>query len=270
MLNRTSVHADPAKSFKAAEDFFNLVWEAHAVAATQHLMSIQKDDSVLSLCKRMIDSFVALLRSPKERPTLHDAVHVYDLDVPSRSLVSNGFHDAIREGDGDRVIWYWKLLMMLFRESGRRNYSKEAFLMILQINSLSQRVAEEIKWSRFVNRRSRVGCNVPRYLTMEHLNRRLKGIIRNMGANVVPSAIARAAKSIGDVDCVCELFEQSVQASMVISLMTISTAAKVRTRGANTTATLLSITASTRRRTSHKRVWPCWSQAVSASLILIY
>ena len=100
--------------------------------------------------------------------------------------------------------------MVLSRETSKLNYSKEAFLLILQLYPLSERAAKEVKWSRFVNRRGQMGCNIPCDLAMEHLNRRLKGIIRNMGANVVPSALARAAKSIGSVDCVCDLFEQSV------------------------------------------------------------
>ena len=36
--------------------------------------------------------------------------------------------------------------------------------------------------SRFVNTQGRRGCNVPCDLHIEHLNRRLKGIIKNMGS----------------------------------------------------------------------------------------
>ena len=158
----------------------------------------------------------------REHSTAFDAVHVYALDILNLGLIYKGFHDAVKEGDGDRVIRYWKVLMVLFKETGKRNYSKEAFLLILQLHSLSERAATEVKWSRFVNRRGQIGCNIPCDLAMEHLNRRLKGIIRNMGANVVPSALARAAKSIGSVDCVCDLFEQSVMAQQTSSKHTIA------------------------------------------------
>ena len=43
---------------------------------------------------------------------------------------------------------------------------------------------------------------------MEHLNRRLKSIIRSMGANVRPEAIVKAGKSLGPVEHVCQQFEE--------------------------------------------------------------
>ena len=158
----------------------------------------------------------------REHSTAFDAVHVYALDILNLGLTYKGFHDAVKEGDGDRVIRYWKVLMVLFKETDKRNYSKEAFLLILQLHSLSERAATEVKWSWFVNRRGQIGCNIPCDLAMEHLNRRLKGIICIMGANVVPSALARAAKSIGSVDCVCDLFEQSVMTQQTSSKHTIA------------------------------------------------
>lgn len=43
---------------------------------------------------------------------------------------------------------------------------------------------------------------------MEHLNRRLKTVIRGMGANKKPASIKRAGKSIGIVHNICERFEK--------------------------------------------------------------
>lgn len=184
------------------------------VAAAQHLMSHHDFPSVAALCGNIVEAF-GVIPSPsmsgqKQREHL-DGVHVYALDVLNLGLLYQGFHDAIREGDGDRVVLYWKAMMIVFKGTNRRNYGKEAFLLLFQLQSSSERVAEQIKWSRFVNKKGRVGCNIPCDLALEHLNRRLKTIIHNLGANVVPSAIVRAAKSIGVVDTVCELFEQSVQ-----------------------------------------------------------
>ena len=42
---------------------------------------------------------------------------------------------------------------------------------------------------------------------MEHLNRRLKSILSNMGSNVNPSSIIRAGKSVGPIH-ICSLFEK--------------------------------------------------------------
>ena len=42
---------------------------------------------------------------------------------------------------------------------------------------------------------------------MEHLNRRLKTVIRTMGANISASRIERAGRAIHQVHKVCEVFE---------------------------------------------------------------
>ena len=44
---------------------------------------------------------------------------------------------------------------------------------------------------------------------MEHLNRRIKKVIRSMGANVRPAAIVKAGKALGPVEHVCQIFEQT-------------------------------------------------------------
>ena len=86
-----------------------------------------------------------------------DGVHAYAMNL---GLLYHGFRDAVREaGDGDRVVIYWKAMMILFRASQKWNYSKEAFLLLLQLTTCSERVAEAIKWSRFINRKGRVDCN---------------------------------------------------------------------------------------------------------------
>ena len=127
-------------------------------------------------------------------------------------FVYHGFQDAIREGDGDRIMVYWKLLLLAFKASNRRNYAKEAFLTLLQSLTLPPRLRQQLKWSRCVNTSGKEGKNVPCDLAMEHLNRRLKTVLSNAGADINPPSILRAAKSIGVVSSVCQEFEDSVHA----------------------------------------------------------
>ena len=60
---------------------------------------------------------------------------------------------------------------------------------------------------RFINTHGRQGCNVPCDLHMEHLNRRLKCAMRNMGANLTTKSITVAAKSMNNI---CKAFENDV------------------------------------------------------------
>ena len=82
---------------------------------------------------------------------------------------------------------------------------KEAVILFLQEKQLSPRQSTQLKWSRFVGH---TGCNIPCDLHTEHLNRRLKTIIRNMGSNVTESSFKQAAASINVVNHICQKFEK--------------------------------------------------------------
>ena len=60
------------------------------------------------------------------------------------------------------------------------------------------------------------GQNIPTDLHMEHLNKRLKKILRLSGSNIIkPNTIVRAAKTIGFVHHVCSVFESGLGCAMV-------------------------------------------------------
>ena len=122
-------------------------------------------------------------------------------------LIWWNYYDAINEGDGDRLLRIWKYLTIIFRETGHRNYAKEGALLLIQYHFMaSERVSMQILTSRFINTKGRTGCNLPCDLHLEHLNRRLKGVLTRMESNVKPSSVTRAARAIGVVDEICRSF----------------------------------------------------------------
>ena len=78
----------------------------------------------------------------------------------------------------------------------------------MQEKRLSPRQSTQLNWRRFVNTKGCTGCNIPCDLHMEHLNRRLKTTIRNMGSNVTESSFKQAAASINAVNHICQRFEE--------------------------------------------------------------
>ena len=62
-------------------------------------------------------------------------------------------------------------------------------------------------WSRTANTRGVQGYNMPCDLLMEHLNRRSKNMVGNMGGNVSPQTIVKAGKYLVLVQHVCSVFE---------------------------------------------------------------
>lgn len=99
--------------------------------------------------------------------------------------------------------------MITFISSNNYNYAKEAVNLLLQYHYiLSEREKAQLLWDRSVNTRGIDGANIPCDLFMEHLNRRLKTVIRSMGANMSPNSIKKAGKAIAPVHHVCQVFEQ--------------------------------------------------------------
>ena len=209
---------DPDKNLKAVEDFLTVIMHAYINTAAKNILSKKTIESVTELSKEIVDTYLNI-NIPTEDSTgsetnkVKDKMFLYAREVLTLCLLWHGYHDAISEGDGDRVLRYWRFLFLVFKNAGRKNYSLEALNLLVQDRYLlSPREKAQLKWGRFINTQGRQGCNIPCDLHMEHLNRRLKCIMRNMGANVTEKSISIAAKSIGVVNNICKAFESEVKA----------------------------------------------------------
>lgn len=118
------------------------------------------------------------------------------------------YSDAIREGDGERVLRCWQYLLPLFKSSGRKNYSVEVLNMLCQYKyEFTPRQAQELIWSRFINTHGAPGRNIPEDLHQEHLNRVCKDAIRGLRANKVDAAITRIGRALGTISPVLDQFD---------------------------------------------------------------
>lgn len=86
--------------------------------------------------------------------------------------------DAVREGDGKRIIRVWRYMFVIFKATKCKNYAIEGFTLLMQKMYLfSPRMAAQLEWNRTVNVHGRGGKNISADLYMEHLNRECKGIV---------------------------------------------------------------------------------------------
>ncbi len=88
--------------------------------------------TIEKVSKCVVDSYVDLETVFKESDEATEPGTSYDYtcEVISLGLLFLGFKDAIREGDGDRVLCVWKYLMLIWKATGHKNYSIEAFTML--------------------------------------------------------------------------------------------------------------------------------------------
>lgn len=140
---------------KAAEDFLSVFLHAFITTAGKVIQDSSTMENVKEVAKAVVDTFVTLkwCTDHSQLPTAAspDGVQAYAKEVLTLGLVWWGFHDAIREGDGGRVITYWKLLLLHFKVDGHHNYSCEGAKLLLRTITLSPQQSVQLQWSRFVN-----------------------------------------------------------------------------------------------------------------------
>ena len=133
LIHQTNVPVDPQHNMNAAEDFMLLVLHAHIVSAGRAIQSINPTTDVRELAKAIVTNYVRLPRiAGEDAETCDDHVYVYATELLSLGLLWHGFHDAIREADGDRILRCWKILLVVFNSSNSYNCAKEAANLLIQ------------------------------------------------------------------------------------------------------------------------------------------
>ena len=219
--------------FNSCDDFFKIVVSSYLAAAAMSLLNITdfesepdhtaliKDDDWLQDVDSRKDTLYGVASAIVSRffdlDTELTAVNAADDDKKleySKLVISLGllyfeFCDAIKEGDGIRVLRCWRYMLLLFKCTDRVNYSIEAFTMLAQYHFLfSQRQAHQLLWSRFINVHGLPSQNIPCDLFMEHLNRVCKDAVRGLGANKTPQALVKIGRVVGILDNVMINFDE--------------------------------------------------------------
>ena len=137
-----------------------IILHAHAMAASKSVMTSTDGqlEKVEDLVRKIVSTHVYF--DPEVKITTPNKKYVYGTQVLTLALLWHGFNDAIHEGDGDRVIRYWKFSAVIFKATQHFNYFQESIILQLQYHFLlSEREAAQLKWSRFVNIKERKGSN---------------------------------------------------------------------------------------------------------------
>ncbi|KAL5510365.1 hypothetical protein EMCRGX_G005898 [Ephydatia muelleri] len=216
VINRRIVVTNVKKDLNSCEEFMELVTTAHVLSAAIEITKVDdlsglsmmiltsnsQDhfDELATVAKNVCKEFCRVSYSsiPHSSSTSSDRVKEYAMESLSLGLFLLEFKDAIREGDGTRVLRCWKYLLIIFRVTGHTNYCLEALNLLTQYYyTLPPRYAEQMLWGRFVNSQGGPGQNISADLHMEHLNRLLKDAMTHLGANKTPQAI------VSGYICVC-------------------------------------------------------------------
>ena len=131
--------------------------------------------------------------SAKESKQVDD-VYNYNCALLTDCLLFFNFLDAIKEGDGARVMRQYKYIMLYCKADGSHStkYALECLYQFFLVNALlSPRDSERFVWNRTVNNNGKKGTNIPLDEDTEHSNNSIKQGIRNLGPNVTENAVQR-------------------------------------------------------------------------------
>ena len=81
-------------------------------AAAAHVLQLEvSTGSIKEVAEKIVEKFVHLPSvSSSEQTEFDDMVHLYATEVISW----HGIHDTIKECDGDRILRYWKMFLVIF------------------------------------------------------------------------------------------------------------------------------------------------------------
>lgn len=230
VIRRTNLPKKVKDNVRAVQDFYSLLVDAHIVAAAMTNFGMSaldgkpadvaapKDARTATLCSfleqtvgKLVDRYALNfmqtqgMSSDETSQVLQtaasgepdDRVLNYACQVIGFGLMAENFHDAWKEGDGQRLLRCWKFLLIHFREDGRTKYALEAFRLIAHTSALlSPRKAHQLIWNRTCNPKGGHGNNIPLDLQNEFLNRVFKDSINTFRSDITSRSIDRSSQSV--------------------------------------------------------------------------
>ena len=119
------------------------------------------------------------------------------------------FEDAVKEGDGNRLLNVYKFALLFYKCYGHHKYAYVIFLYLVKVEAaISEMQAASLKYNRFYSRSGGKGCTISLDLKMEQLNKLLKTLWRGLGANLNEDSAARVANAIESLDCIIESIDK--------------------------------------------------------------
>ena len=147
VINRKNIGKKPKKDVNAHEDYFQQVVESHVLAAAMEffgmddiendpnaeifpptLWMLEKEERyavLLSVCGSIVDEFTDIIRTFETSPEQGEKgkqhqILAYAKEVMSFVLLYTELVDAVREGDGLRVLRWWRFMLLILKLPAER------------------------------------------------------------------------------------------------------------------------------------------------------
>ena len=156
LIKRSNVRIKPKSNFDACDDFLKTVITGYILALAMSLLGMETVDDMPKTSD--LPPTTWLLDDDERRAMLHsvtqtivnsmsfgyndgnctftnstdDGVFQYAQQLINLGCFYLEYDDAVKEGDGERVLRCWRYLLLIFKNFGRKNYAKEALMLLCQ------------------------------------------------------------------------------------------------------------------------------------------
>eukprot|EP00794_Sanderia_malayensis_P004842 gene4842-5476_t len=143
--------------------------------------------------------------------TPKDDVYSYAAGRLNLGLLLLNVDDAVKEGDGERIIRCWRFFLLFYKAYGHHKYGIAAYHLLSRVTALlTPAQAEQLVWNRTVNKKGGKGRNISCDLRLEQLNCLTKEILCNLGVNLDESNAKRESYAIGFLEKILEALDKDL------------------------------------------------------------
>lgn len=144
-----------------------------------------------------------------------DYVYNYTRRVLAICCLRLNFEDAIKKGDGERVMLCYKFMYLYCKEAGCPKYAYGLLETVCQAKYLlSPRNAHDLVWNRFINNRGDEDTNMPIDLDVEHCNKPLKTDVHTFRGEITDKSVQRISRSVEESDKVLHNYDRQTHVKM--------------------------------------------------------
>ena len=137
-----------------------------------------------------------------------DHVYNYTHQLLVLLLLRANHNDAIKLGDGGRVLRLYKYFMLFFKTSKCPKYAFAMLQLQAQVNCLlTPRLSHSLTWNRFVNHQGAFNTNHPMDLEIEHDNKSFKNDCHSYRGEITDKSIDRVSRSTDKSDAILHNFD---------------------------------------------------------------
>lgn len=145
-----------------------------------------------------------------EQSLKDDKVRNYTHQLLLMLLLRLDHNDAIKYGDGDRVIRLYKYFCLYFKVSNCPKYAFAMLRLQAQVNALLlPRLAHSLTWNRFVNHQGKPDTNHPMDLEIEHDNKLFKNDCLSYRGEITEKTLQRVGRSTMPSDEILKNFDKT-------------------------------------------------------------